>query len=550
MRRSHALKSLPALLVAAVLALLPAATATAEDIYQEVAMYRWGSENATQVAISGELIAVTHTNTVDVMRVDEAGTILDVEVIEAPEGAERFGRALALDETGGRLYIGAYESTRVFEYLLETAGGAWRWDLARTFVPPNGTTVSGFGESISLKGDQLAVGAYGADGGAGAVFAVDLTTGVVQRAGLTGLSGEALLGDEVLLTDDFLIAGAHGTKKRDSTGVRVEAGGVYVWDRRDLSAPRTFIDHPLWDVPEDERKTVYSGTGGGSSGGFGYQIAATATDLFVSSPGELNYTADSLEDPLGGANYPSIDTGTSTRGAVYRFSLSDLHQVGPKIVPPAHTYWSGYNLAAEGNALLFSGANRIDGQLGQTNVYSISTLATESTPGDLMRQQPEPVQVLRGSDIEPGDWFGGNLSAGGTRVDGGRAIVASTGAANKKPGKAYLFSPIIPNVVEWPMAVQAPSIVYGQRGTITASVPGLATPVTVQLELNGDQHEADTDAAGTATFEFAPAQHPAGTYPAEVSFVAPGGRDTGRATTDYVVAKAPTTVVNTNVEVR
>ena len=81
-------------------------------------------------------------------------------------------------------------------------------------------------------------------------------------------------------------------------------------------------------------------------------------------------------------------------------------------------------------------------------------------------------------------------------------------------------------------------------------MPGLGVPVTVQLELNGEQHEAGTDSSGTAVFEFEPAEHPAGTYPAEVSFVAPGGRDTGTAATDYLVAKAPTTVVDTNVEVR
>ncbi|WP_226653282.1 hypothetical protein [Leifsonia sp. LS1] len=513
-------------------------------------MYRWGDENATQVAISGDLIAVTHARTVDVMRVDETGAILKAAEVRAPDGALSFGSAIALDEAGGRMYIGAYGNSQAFEYLLDESGGYWRWHLARTFVPPGGINARGFGEALFLRGDELAIGAFGADGGSGAVFLVDLAAGTVQRAGVTGLYTDALLGDEVLLTDDYLIAGAHGTRKKNPAGQRVETGGVYVWDRHDLSAPKAFIDHPLWDVPENERKTFYSGATGGSSGGFGYQIAATETDLFVSSPGEISYTADDTADPNGGANNPSIDSGTSTQGAVYRFSLADLQPIGSKIVPPPHTRKAGLNMVAEGNALLLSGLTRNDGSRGQIQVYDISTLATSSSPGDLMRQQPEAVQVLEGSDVEPDDEFGGNILAGALRVEGGRAIIASSGAVGNKPGKAYLFSPIIPNVTEWPMTVDAPSIVYGQEGRIAASVPGLGVPVTVQLELNGEQHEAGTDASGTAVFDFGPAEHPAGTYPAEVSFVAPGGRDTGTATTDYVVAKAPTAVVGTNVEVR
>ncbi|MFK3668801.1 hypothetical protein ACI2IX_01420 [Leifsonia aquatica] len=555
MRRAHALTAIPALLLGVVLAVIPAATATADDIYGEVASYRWENQAAARVAISGDLLAVTRavnsiegTPAVEVMRVDEAGTVLNTQTLFTPAGAGGFGSALALDEATGRLYVGAYgQGGGVYEYLLSDAEGAWRWEAGRVFGPGDGSNGSRFGDSLSLRGDLLAIGAYSADGGPGAVFLADLVTGDVQRAGVTGLHHSGLLGDEVVLTEHLLISAAHQRKAPNGDGVQTQIGGVYVWDLDDLSAPKKVIEHPLWGLDESLHKTnLFSGPG--VTGGFGFQIAANETDLFVSSPGETSYTADDRNDPLGGYNDESIDNGTTTRGAVYRFSLADLTQVGPKIVPPPHERSSGYNMAVQGNALLVAGVTRADGELGQISVYDISALATTDTPGDLMRQQPTPVQILRASDARPGDWFGGSLSAGGLRIDGGRAIVASTGRVTTV-GRAYLFSPIVPNVVEWPMTIETPSIVYGQAGRITASVPGLAAALTITLDLDGQQFEDEIDPGGTAEFLFTSAQHPAGTYAAEVSFVAPGGRDSGNATGEYVVRKAPTTVVNTNVEV-
>ncbi|UAJ79373.1 hypothetical protein IT072_19650 [Leifsonia sp. ZF2019] len=564
MRRPTALRSLPALLIAVVLAVLPAAASNAADVYQEVASYNWDGQSAARVAISHDVVAVTRAISstageaaVEVMRVDEAGTVLDSQTLSTPPGARYFGASLALDESRGLLYVGAYKSDQVFEYLLSTDDGDWHWREGRVFTPGDGTTNVTFGESLSLRGDRLAIGAYEAKSddigpyySTGGVYVADLATGAVQRAGVTGLYINGLLGDEVLLTDRWLISSAHQKKTRNAANVLVQTGGLYVWDLDDLSTPAMFIDHPLWGVDAVEHRTGLFSSGG-VTGGFGYALAANDTDLFVSSPGETTYTAEDPSDLLGGWNNSSVDAGTTTVGAIYRFSLSDLHQVGPKIVPPPHERAGGFNMAVERNALLMSSVTRLDGEVGEIQVYDIGDLATTSVPGDLMRQQPEPVQVLRGTGARPGDWFGGSLNGGGLRVDGGRAIVASVGQTIwGRTGQAYLFSPIIPNVTEWPMTVDAPSIVYGQEGRIAAGVPGLGVPVTVQLKLNGEQHEAGTDASGTAIFDFGPAEHPAGTYPAEVSFVAPGGRDTGTAATDYVVAKAPTTVVDTNVEVR
>ena len=551
MRRPTALRSLPALLIAVVLAVLPAATATGAtgDVYEEIAQYSWEDAATSRVAISDDLIAVSRGSsfdagegTVSVMRVDEAGGVLDSFEIFAPADAVNFGVGLAIDKDSGRLYVGSYSSNTVYEYRLSTIGGGWAWEASREFRPDPASGLRSFGESLSLLGNKLAVGAMGTAIDTGAVLVVDLVSGDMQRALAPNLQMTGLLGDEVVLTDRLLISAAHQTKLVDADGIRVQAGRVFVWDLSDLSTPRAIIDHPLLNIRRAVHKTRIFG-GSGSVAGFGYQLAVSETDLYVSSPAEANYTSDDVNDPQGGDNNTSIDGGTSTGGAIYRFSLADFQQVGSKIVPPPHMRGLGINMAVEGNALLAAAQTRLDGQRGQVEVYDIPTLETSPTPGDLMRQQPTPVQTLEGSDAVAGDQFGNKLSGSTLKVDGGRAI---TSALNK----AYLFSPIIPNVTEWPMTVDAPSIVYGQEGRIAASVPGLGVPVTVQLELNGEQHEAGTDSSGTAVFEFEPAEHPAGTYPAEVSFVAPGGRDTGTAATDYLVAKAPTTVVDTNVEVR
>lgn len=547
MRRVRSLRRLPVLLLGVLLAIVPAATATAEThVYGEVAIYSYDDQDVSKVSMSGDLLAVSRTGrAVEVMRVDDTGAKLDFDTVLAPEGMTRFGYSLAIDEASGRLFVGTNDSV-VLEYVLSTGGGGWRWLPGRTFVAAGS---SGFGESLSVHGDRLAVGAYDTDFGAGAAYVIDLGSGAVQRAGVTGLYLTAGMGDEVLLTDRYLIANAHMIKKWPGDGRSIQTGGVYIWDLADLSAPLTFLDHPLWGVDVAEHKTrIYEDAGG--SAGFGYQIAVTDDYLWVSSPADINYTSDDLRDPVGGIVQSALDSGTTTQGAMYRFSLGDFTQVGPRIIPPPHEFSMGHNMTAVGNAVLVSAETNADGRTGRVHVYDADAIPTTGTPGDLMRQQPEPVQDLQGSDSRPGDRFGALYSNGVLAADGGRAIIASKGSAGGSRGKAYLFSPIVPNVVEWPMTFEAPDIVYGQEGRIVASVPGLTGPVRVTLALDGDEREADTNADGVAEFVFRPAQHPAGTYPAEVSFLARGGLDSGHATGEYVVRKAPTTVVNTKVEVR
>jgi hypothetical protein len=133
---------------------------------------------------------------------------------------EQFGVSVAID--GGTIVVGADTSTVngntgegvAFVYL----GAGSNWNLNGRLEANDGASNANFGQSVSISGDTIVVGAGNANGGAGAAYVFDYEFIEPDPAGniyewvqadeLTG--SEKYFGSSVAISDDTIVVGAEG----------------------------------------------------------------------------------------------------------------------------------------------------------------------------------------------------------------------------------------------------------------------------------------------------------------------------------------------------
>jgi len=163
---------------------------------------------------------------------EEVEVMAEVAKILALDGAmgERFGQSVSLD--GDRLAIGAYldgsGSTYVFEREVDGS-----WVEVSKLLALDGQSSDRFGYSVSLDGDRLAIGAYldddnGNDSGSAYVFERDVDGGWVEVSKLLALDGATSdhFGHSISLDGDRLAIGAY---LEDDNGN--DSGSAYVFER-------------------------------------------------------------------------------------------------------------------------------------------------------------------------------------------------------------------------------------------------------------------------------------------------------------------------------
>ena len=198
-----------------------------------------------------------------------AGMWTEQSALEPSDGGTLFGYGLDID--ADHIVVGALShGVYVFEGL---SGGPLR--IESQFLPADPTNPAGFGSSLALAGNRLAVGASGyqngdvAGAGAVTIFGNSLQ-GWSEQALLTNLKpGNDLLGDRVFLSSNQLVAGAPG----EESG----AGAVYVFERG-------FVGNSAPIADAGEISYIVSETPGGT------QVTLDGTDSSDANGDELTYT--------------------------------------------------------------------------------------------------------------------------------------------------------------------------------------------------------------------------------------------------------------------
>src|SRR5690606_2882770 len=138
---------------------------------------------------------------------------------------DRFGAAVALD--GTRLLVGAPDAgdpARGLVYVFEHDGTMW---VERQILDAGGEGGDGYGTAVALSGDRAAVGAPGASGDTGAVYAYDRGASAWEPADSFYPSDAAAALGTALAIDDTTLA--VGTPEDDDAGQF--SGSVFLLSR-------------------------------------------------------------------------------------------------------------------------------------------------------------------------------------------------------------------------------------------------------------------------------------------------------------------------------
>ena len=275
--------------------------------------------------------------------------------LEGQQG-NRFGSAV--EQEDDMLVVGAANGGFFGEglaYVFRQQGIVW---LEEAVLRASDAGLSdGFGSSLSLQGDFLAVGAPIHDNGTsadeGAVYVFQRgTTEWTERAKLTASDGTggANFGNDVILDQDQIYVGA--------SGINNQQGAVYVFSRSGSSWLETSSFEPA-DAEEGDR--------------FGWALALSGNQILVGAPDDMNINGN-----VAGASYVfGQDTGAWSEQAIL---LASNWRVEPHFGTAVSVSGSLAVVGAEG--MLGAGAAVLYEKRGTTWVQVAELVNPNGQPGD------------------------------------------------------------------------------------------------------------------------------------------------------------------------
>ncbi len=289
-------------------------------------------------------------------------------------------------------------------YVFTRAGGVWTQQAELT--PPGTTWPDGFGRSVAISGDTIAVATGGGPviGGRVVVF-VRSGGSWTQQAVLAGevvaVSGNDGTGLSVALSGDTLAIGAPyddiPSVIPPGTAV-VDAGGVEIYTRTD----------PTWTLQATLRASDAA-----ANDHFGASVAMAINRVIVGAPGD--------DTPAAGP-----DSGSAHIFARFGTEWSPQPPLEPSDGAPENHF---------GSSVAISGDTAVVGAIAGDGVVTANVGAAYVfvTPGSLWSQQAK----LLASDGALNGYFGGSVA-----IDGGTVVVGASGdntAGGTDAGSAYVF---------------------------------------------------------------------------------------------------------------
>jgi hypothetical protein len=298
-----------------------------------------------------------------------------------------------------------------------------------------GTGIVGFGNSVALSGNTLAVGASreascatGINGDqenngcldAGAVYVFTQTGGLWSQQAYVKASntkGGYRFGASVALDEDTLVVGATGESScadgpnGDQAGVGcVGAGAAYVFTRK----------NGVWT-----QEAYVKSSNSEARDGFGISVTVSGDRLTVGAPGE--------DSCATGINGDDANNGCTDSGAVYVFTRTKAlwtqsHYVKPLTTTPASNF--GRQLQASGNLLAVSSpgdsscATRVNGDRSNSGCQDAGAAHIFAGANDTWTEQA----YIKASNTEIADGFGGSLASSGNTLAVGTPFEDSSAA--------------------------------------------------------------------------------------------------------------------------
>ncbi|MEM8599231.1 MAG: T9SS type A sorting domain-containing protein [Bacteroidota bacterium] len=360
-------------------------------------------------------------------------------------GFELAGTAVALD--GDRAVLGGYlkDNYTGIAYVYERTGTAWA--LTATLTPSDASAGQGFGYSLALDGDRLAISALGDDTGAtdaGAVYVFDYANGAwSETVKLTAAVPKqaATLGLAVDVNGNRVIAGA-------PIGVTTAGDGGAA--------------HVFTETTSGWTEAVLQAADQNPGDRFGQSVALDGPRAVVGA-----YYHDAVDFQAGAAYVFDLAGTTWTESAKLLGSVThEYQQVG-----------SSVDVAGD-RVVVGAPSSTIRSEPGIAYVYDL-----DGTWQETFR--------LSASDGLLGDYHGFVVALSGSRVAVG-APFTDTGAAMS--GTAYVYD--TDGAFPMPSFVAADAITVARANAL---VGGLASngSITLRKQANGYSGSYDTDVTAT-----------------------------------------------------
>ena len=365
--------------------------------------------------------------------------------LTASDGAagDRFG--ISVSVSGSRAVVGAPQddddgSSSGSAYVFERASDG-TWSQAARLTASDGAAYDWFGNSVSVSGDRIVVGAQHKDNSSGSAYVFERASDGTwsQAARLTASDGAAYdwFGSRVSVSGDRIVVGAY---YKDANGIN--SGSAYVFERGS--------DGTWSEVSKISGGAAYYllGTGVGISGsvafigaigdnsvaGSAYIYELPTTTPAVpgqgSGPGQEN--PESGKEP-GGVNEPETETepsgpGSGEEGPVARVSETVTLTGGSKLTASdrATNDWFGISVSVSGTRAIVGASVNATASRKSGSVYVMEKGANGAWSQT----------KLTASDIAFNDAFGRSVSISGARAIAGSAGDDDNGADS---GSAYVF---------------------------------------------------------------------------------------------------------------
>jgi FG-GAP repeat len=335
-------------------------------------------------------------------------------------------------------------------YIFTRTNGVWS---QQAYIKASNTEANdGFGGSVVLNGDTLAVGATGEASAAtgvdgiqtdnsavdsGAVYVFTRANGVwSQQAYLKASNTEANdgFGVSLALDGDTLAVGATGEASADGNQTDNNApnsGAVYVFTRTDSD----------WN-----QQSYLKASNTEANDGFGESLALAGDTLAVGATGEASAAT--------GINGNQGDNSATESGAAYVFTRTNGIWSQQAYVKASNTQsvdWFGYSVALAGDSLavgaLFeaSAAIGVNGNQGDNSAPNSGAVYVFTRTNGVWSQQA----YVKASNAEADDGFGYSVALAGNSLAVGALFEASaaTGINGNQgdnsaldSGAAYVFS--------------------------------------------------------------------------------------------------------------
>jgi hypothetical protein len=379
-------------------------------------------------------------------------TVEQVQKLLADDGAARdnFGSRLSLD--GDTAVIGARGDGQngVFSgsaYVFTRTDGEWTQQAK--LLADDGAARDFFGESVSLDGDTVVIGATGDDQNgvfSGSAYVFTRTDGQwTQQAKLLADDGAASdsFGTTASLDGDTVVIGAPGG--RDGRGI--DSGAAYVFTRTNgvwsqqaklflgdglpgeaFGEPSISLDGDTVVIAADFDRSDEPGPGSANvftrvDGVWSAQARLVSSDGF---PWDNFGIAISLDGDTVAIGMSNDDDNGEKSGSAYVFArAANVWTQQAKLLPDdgAARDFFGYSVSIDGDTAVIGAQGNDDKGEGSGSAYVFARADNKWT------QQAK----LLADDGTAGDYFGRPVS-----LDGDTAVIGATGHF-QNPGSAYVF---------------------------------------------------------------------------------------------------------------